>query len=694
MAEFLLEVGTEEIPARMLRKAEQDLSTALAALFKNAMLAHDPIEVHAAPRQLTAFSRKVATAQADRNDTIMGPPVRIAYDADGQPTKALQGFLRKNPALTIDDLAEVEQKKGAVLAGTVHIEGRATRDILAEALPGILDGLHFAKNMRWGTNPARFVRPVRNIVALFDNDTIPFSYAGVTASEYSFGHRRAKRRTFAVSSINQYLTEKREQGILVRRSDREAMVREQLQRRLDEVGGQLVPDDGLLAEIIDLVEMPYVVLGSFDPKFLKIPREVLITSLRDHQKSFTVQNEQGELMPYFLSIANVWNDNKGLIREGNQWVLRARLYDAKFFWESDCEKSFEGLRERLKPLIFQTKIGSYFAKTARLETLARQWGTDLGLSETDRTALAFAARHCKNDLVSEMVFEFPELQGITGGLLLHARGERADVADAIYQHYLPYSMDGELPSTKLGAIVSVCDKLDTLVGCFAVGLIPTGAKDPYALRRAAQGIVRNLVEHQLPLSLDRMLDQAIEAYASAIDLPSDLRDNLAAFFADRIRYYLKRKGFEHDLVEAVLARDADRVDQTLKRAEAIARQQEKDSFRNLALNLKRMNNVIADEEDRLPAFRDDLLAEAPEKDLWARYQTLKPAIEAAATQRDYNTAMDRMNELAEPVETYFGTDGVFINTDDDALRLNRKAMLHQIRLTLGLVADISCLESK
>ena len=694
MAEFLLEIGTEEIPARMLQKAESDLKSAIEALLVDAGLSFQPLESGSAPRQFAVFGRDIQTRQADREETVVGPPVRIAYDGEGKPTKALLGFLNKNPGLDVNELFTEPRDKGEVVAGRVFIEGRNTLDILAEALPGILERMHFGKTMRWGHCPTRFVRPVRCLLAIFGGAVIPFQFGGVASGDQSFGHRFLGPGPFQVRGIDHFSSEKARHGIVVLHQDRLARIQAQIDAHLGAIGGRLVPDEDLLREVTDLVEQPYVVLGSFDPKFLDIPKEILVTSLRDHQKSFTVQDETGKLMPFFLAIANVAEDRHGLIKKGNEWVLNARLWDAKFFWESDLRKDFEALRQRLKQLVFQTSIGSYFQKTDRMVALAEHMAERLGYSESDRKALATATGFSKCDLVSELVFEFPELQGITGGLLLRKKGHDEKVAGAVYEHYLPVSMDDALPATGAGGLLSIADKLDTLVGCFAVGLIPSGAKDPYALRRATQGIVRILIEHELPLSLSDLLDKAIAGYSGVVDLAEDLGERLQTFFIDRMAYYLKREGFEHDLIQAVLARDTDRVDQTLKRAQAIARQQEKPHFRTLALNLKRMNNVVADEEAKLPEFRQDLLVEAPEKDLWQQFQTLRPEIESAAAERRYNRAMDLMTELADAIERYFGTEGVFVNVEDAALRLNRKSMIHQVRLTLGLVADISCLDTK
>lgn len=691
MAEFLLEIGTEEIPARMLRKAETDLKTALENLLKEHDIDHEPLMAYGAPRQMLVYSTRVTPQQEDRVDEIQGPPVRIAYDEDGNPTRALEGFLRKNPALSADVLFRMPGKKGEVVAGRVEVKGRATRDILAESLPTILDKMHFAKNMRWGNCPTRFVRPVRSILSLFGGEVMPFTFGGMDAGNETFGHRFCGEARFSVSTIDAYFAEKEKNGIMVRHEDRRRNLETRLEEHLNDIGGNLVPDEALLREVSDLVELPYVVLGSFDEKFLDIPKEVLVTSLRDHQKSFCVQDGAGKLMPYFLAFASVAGDTDGLVRKGNEWVLNARLYDAKFFWESDLKKDFEDLRNKLKNQTFHNKIGSYYEKTDRIAKLC---GTMAGMLDWSGSALDdlnYAARHCRSDLLSELVFEFPELQGITGGLLLQRKGMPDTIADAVYDSYLPNSMDDDLPRNKTGALVSLADKLDTLVGCFAVGLIPTGTKDPYALRRAAQGIVRLLIEHELPLSLSALVDASLASYEDVVDIPEGLKATLVNFFSDRLRYYFKRLGKAHDLVGAVLEKDSDRVDQTARRLQAIEAQMEKEHFRTLALNLKRMNNVIADELDQLPAFDVALLQEQAERDLWSAYEAVKPDVERAVAAREYNRAMDLMVSLAPPVEVYFGTDGVFVNADDVKLRHNRKAMIQAIGETLALVGDISYL---
>lgn len=694
MAEFLLEIHLEEIPARMLGQAVEDLKFAIETTLKQADLAFEGLNACGAPRQLTVWCTSIQERQCDRVETVLGPPVRIAYDDKGHPTKALEGFLRKNPGLNPDQLSTAQQPKGEVVAGESVVAGRDSMDILSEAIPRLLKGMHFAKNMRWGEQETTFVRPVRGILALFGGKVIPFAFAGVEAGNESFGHRFHGKRSFQVASIEDYLARKRENRITVDHRARVEAIQAQIGAHLTQVGGEWVPDPDLLEEVADLVECPFVVLGHFDAQFLEIPREVLVIALKEHQKSFCVQDEHGQLMPCFLSVASVPEDSEGLIRKGNEWVLKARLWDAMFFWKSDLKKDFNALRERLNQLMFQRELGSFADKVQRMRRIAETLGETVLNSSQDRDMLQDAVSHCKTDLMTELVFEFPELQGAVGGLLLSQHGEPRAVCRAVYQHYLPVSMDGEMPESVLGALVSLVDKIDTLVGCFAVGLIPKGAKDPYALRRAAQGVIRLMAETPVPVKLSQVVAQSVQTYQSLNGVRPGLETQIMDFLAGRMRHYLKVNQVEHGVIEAVMAVNWDQVDQVLPKVRAIQTQQFKESFRSLALNLKRMRNVIADEADQLGSFDEGLLEAGPERDLWNAFQTLRPKVEHAVQAADYEQAMDLMNAFSEPVRVYFDPGGVFVNTDDDVVRLNRKTMLRTIAELLSLVGDISHLEAK
>ncbi|MCB1049344.1 MAG: glycine--tRNA ligase subunit beta [Acidobacteria bacterium] len=691
MKPFLFEIGVEEIPARMMAKAASDLKQAVSAKLEDAGLLFETLEAQVAPRQIALWSHGIQPQQPDRTEWILGPPVKIAYKPDGSPSPALEGFMRKFPDLDRNQLQTKSEAKGDVVAAERFIAGSATRDLLASILPEALSGLHFAKNMRWGQGEIAFVRPVHSLLALFDGQVIPFQFAGIQSSNTSFGIRFHGKSSFVVSGIEDYQTQKAQNGILINHAERRTRIQAQMQAHAQSVNGQIVPDEALLDQICDLVESPYVVLGAFDAMFLEVPREVLITSLREHQKSFCLQDEKGQLMPYFLAVASVPGDPKGLIRKGNEWVLRARLWDAKFFWDADKKKDWSALREKLAQLMFQRELGSYLVKVERMERLAEVVANHLGLAEAQASALWQACHHAKTDLMSELVFEFTELQGQIGGLLLKHHGAEPAVSEAVYDHYLPVSNDGEMPRTLLGNLVSLIDKLDTLVGCFSVGLIPTGTKDPFALRRAAQGIVRILMERGLPLGLEALLDAALALFPQA---PAETKHHLLAFFLDRTRFLLKQQGFDHFQVEAVVAVDANRIDQCLPRIQALAQQMEKDHFRALVLNLKRMKNAFQDEQDQLGEFDPAGLTEAPEKALWSRFSEVRQRLEAAIKSGAYSKAMDEMAVLADPVESYFGKEGVFVNVDDAAIRLNRKAMLREMSNCVGQVADFTLIESK
>jgi glycyl-tRNA synthetase beta chain len=694
MAELLLEIGIEEVPARMLSKAVSELSAAIGKLFRESNLVFETLEASGAPRQLLVFSRDVQEQQEDREETVKGPPVRIAFDAEGRPTRALEGFLKKNPGVSADQLERMEQPRGEILIAKTFVKGLSTREILAKSLPGILQKLSFPKKMKWGNRDELFVRPIRNILGLFGGEVIPFEFAGVKSGNLSFGHRFHGKARFEITGIDHYLEQKKENAIVVRSRDRVASIKAQLEDHLTRIGGRLVPDEGLMRELPELVEVPFVVCGQFSEMFLEIPREILITSLREHQKSFCVEDEHGKLMPYFMAVASTVEDAKGLIKKGNEWVLKARLWDAHFFWNSDRKKDFETLREKLKNLVFQVKIGDYYEKTERIEKLSTGMGRNLGMSGDDLVDLGYAARHCKSDLFSELVFEFPELQGVIGGLLLEEKGMRPFITKAVYEHYLPNGLNDDLPGQTSSALVSVSDKLDTLVGCFAVGLKPTGTKDPYALRRAAQGVIRVLMELNIPLNLVELVQKSLETYRDVVEIQSGVEGDILDFFVDRMRYMLKKQGFAHDLIEAVLSTDWNRVDLIRPRAQAVQSQLTRENFISLFRNLKRMNNVIQDEFDKLGNLDESLFESDMERDLWTRFSSLKPEIESFVHNHQYAEAMDAMGGLVDPVEAYFSTDGVFVNCDNDAVRLNRKAMLRTMRDTLGTVADLTRLEIK
>jgi glycyl-tRNA synthetase beta chain len=691
--EFLFELGTEEIPARMLRTAATDLSTAIERSLREAGVGFAGLELAYAPRQITLWSSHVEPRQADRREWVTGPPVAVAYLPDGSPAPALLAFLRKNPDLRQDQLQRRSEAKGEVLVAERCLSGEASATLLTRFLPAALAGLRFAKSMRWGQGDVVFVRPVHSLLALLGGEVLPFSFAGISSDRYSFGLRGRSSR-FAVADCASYFRLKRENGIVIDHQERRTLIESQMKAHASSLGGHVVPDEELLEQVTDLVECPYVVLGSFEEAFLEIPREVLVTSLREHQKSFCLQDESGRLMPHFMAFANAPGDGMGLIRKGNEWVLRARLWDARFFWDSDRKKDLPSLREKLAQLSFQRQLGSYLEKVERMEQFAERLAERLaergGLTEVEREALLQATHHAKTDLMSELVFEFPELQGMAGGLLLRAAGSAEPIAAAVYEHYLPNSSDGPLPATLPGALLSLLDKLDTLVGCFSIGLAPTGTKDPFALRRAALGVVRILMARSLPLSLAELVSWALAGFPQAGE---ETAGQVLDFLRERTRFVLRSAGFDHFQVEAVLAVDADRVDLTLPRLRALSRQMEKANFRALTLNLKRMKNAVADEVAKLSTFQPQLLQEEPERVLWQQFGMVRSRIEGALLSQQYDQAMDAMAELAQPVETYFSREGVFVNVPADELRLNRKAMLHAMVQTLLSIADFTLLEA-
>src|SRR6516165_4238156 len=534
MPDFLFEIGVEEIPARMIESARDELARRTGDLLVRERLAVSPsLEAYSTPRRLAILARGIAKRQPDVEEQLIGPSLKIAY-RDGVPTQAAEAFARK-AGVPVASLEKVTTPKGEYLAATVQKKGRAASDILAELLPKEIAGIYWAKSMYWrGKNAERFVRPVRWIVSLLDGQVVPVEFGGITAGHTSQGHRILSSGAVKINKPDDYSTKLGQAYVAVSATDREHRIRKALDDAARTVpGARWREDKPLLDTVVNLTECPSVILGSFDPEFLALPQEVLVTVMRDHQKYFAIEDAEGKLSPHFLAVLNTDSDPDGLIRHGNERVLRARFNDARFFWDTDQKINLRERVEILKAVTFQKDLGSYHDKTCRVQRLAslvcaalESAGVSIRSGVVHKAALL-----CKADLTTDLVKEFTELQGIIGGLyakvqdldpsLPKATGDA--IGDAIYHHYQPESMDDSVPSTLEGAVLAIADKADTIAGMFAIGMIPSGSKDPFALRRAANGIVKILAEHDLPLSLSRLMADALLQYTTATDVLPDTK---------------------------------------------------------------------------------------------------------------------------------------------------------------------------
>ena len=685
--ELLLEVRCEEIPARMLEGASRELATRVFEELMGRGVGPREVETGFTPRRLVLVLKGVPVRAADVEELVTGPPAKAAFAPDGTPTKAAEGFAQRL-GLAAAQLERVRTDKGEYVAARRTVVGLPTRDILAELLPRILLGISWAKTMKWGAGTGPWVRPVHGVVALFDGEVVPMELFGVAAGRETVGHPTLSPRPFAVSSAAEYLAALRARGIEIRFPERVRRLEEEMTARAAARGGSLVPDAPLLGKLGAICEIPGVLEGELDPAFLELPREVLASSLRDHQSALTVERD-GVMLPVFLTVMDRPDDPIGRVRAGNEWVVAARLADARFFWQEDRRAPLGDRVAALAALSFHEKLGSYAAKTERLQLLAPEVARALGW-DAEAEEAARAAGLLKADLVTEMVKEFTSLQGVMGGIYAREEGYPEAVWQAIYDQYTPAGADDPLPRGRVGIACGLADRLDTLAGIFGLGLVPTGTRDPFGLRRAAQGALRILLEADLPLALEPLLRRAVELYGERLrrDAGAVLAD-LHPFLADRVRYLLGRRGLVYDEVEAALGAAAGpeglAVADVAARAAALHAVREEPAFLSVALAAKRIANITKGQaEGELDAAA---LADPAEGALHEAHARLSAEIESATASRDYAAALRAIGALAEPLERFFVE--VMVMAEDAAVRRNRLALLQSIQRTLSRVARLT-----
>jgi len=682
-AELFLEIGSEEIPAGFLPKAMADLETMFRREFESARIGFGQLRTLATPRRIALSVQDVAAHQERQEVAATGPSVKVAFDAAGNPTKAAEGFARAN-GVEVSELSRIRTDKGEYLHLSRVVEGRPTVELLPELLKKLVEGLSFKKSMRWKDLDVRFARPVHWIVAIFGGRVVPFAFGNIHSGNLSRGHRFMAPGTFEVKGVEDYLRSTRARFVIADPAERRAIIASQVQEVARAEGAAVNMDEALLDEVTYLVEFPSAVTGRFEDRFLALPPELLVTSMREHQRYFTLRGEDGKLLPRFVTIANTCANNPALVAQGNERVLRARLSDAMFFWNEDRKVKLESRLESLKSVVYQAKLGTSYEKVMRFRQLSCELAERFA-PET-KAATERAATLAKCDLVSGMVFEFPELQGVMGREYARIEGESEQVARAIFEHYLPTSAGGELPSDHPGAFVSLADKTDTICGCFGVGLIPTGTADPYALRRSAIGILNIVLERGYALSLPDLVDRSLALLKEKLGRPADeVRADVLEFFKGRFHNMLTAQGFGQDLVDAVLAARFDEPVDALQRVQALASLRSRADFEPLAVAFKRAVNIIKGGVD---ADVNPALFSSPCES--ALYEALKQVREAASARiagGDYDGALQRIASLREPVDAFF--DGVMVMDRDEAVRANRLALLTAVAGLFGGIADFT-----
>jgi glycyl-tRNA synthetase beta chain len=711
MPDFLLEIGCEEIPARMIDAASAELRERVGALLTRERLAGGEIATLTSPRRLALMATAIASAQADVVEQANGPSVNVAYK-DGQPTPAAIAFAKK-AGVEVAQLEKVSTPKGEYVSAKITKKGRSASEILAELLPKDIVGIYWPKNMYWRKTNERFVRPVRWLVAMLDDEIIPLEFDGIRSGKISRGHRILSDGPVTISRAGSAYIEALRAAKVLGPKEREHRIRKALDAATRTVpGARWREDKPLLDTVVNLTEYPSAILGSFDPQFLALPEEVLVTVMRDHQKYFAVEDESGKLLPHFLTVLNTDSDPQGLIRHGNERVLRARFNDARFFWETDQKNNLLDRLELLRHVTFQKDLGSYYDKTKRVQRLC-SWLSEI-LKQNEIAVrpgvIHKAACLAKADLTTELVKEFTELQGIVGGLYARvqqldpslAEATRMVIADTIYDQYKPESTDDEVPRSIEGALLSIGDKADTIAGMFALGLVPSGSKDPFALRRQANAIVKVIAEKKLPFRLGEIMRDARAGYDRSGAEKKFVDDaafsgSVANFFRERVEFYLKDvRGYAYDVVKAVLASDAEDLVDAVERAEAVKQVLHLPEFQAIGAACKRMRNILrqAEEKGIKPAERFESFSNASssntsgeEKKLAAYVQVNGPMIEEFRKGKKYGDALRLLATAREPVDAFF--DKVMVMVDDEKVRANRLALLQTLLKEFSTIADFS-----
>jgi glycyl-tRNA synthetase beta chain len=694
--ELLFEIGCEEIPAGMLARAEDELKVNLEKLLTaENLIEHVTVETFSGPRRLTAYAKGFPVKQADVVVEVTGPPKSVGYDQLGEPTRAAVSFAEKQ-GIRLVDIYTVQTPKGEYLAAKQTKRGRTSEQILGEVLPRAIHDLSWPRTMTWtGLDGARFIRPIRWIVGLLGGKALKFTFAGIAAGDVTRGHRFLGASEIRVRDFADYEKKLRSNGVILRPSERREKIERELSAHVRKSAYRVHEDPALLNQVAYLNESPTVIAGGFDAKFLSLPDEILITVMRGHQKYFAVEKRGGELAPQFLAVINLMKDSKGLVRAGHERVLRARFADAQFFWTADQKCRLADYLPKLAKVTYESRLGSYADKVERVRSIVRwlmeQW-FNLGIAQAHVADADRAAELAKCDLATEMVREFPELQGIVGGLYARSQGEPDDVADAVYDHYRPVGLDDPIPRNLIGCGVSLADKLDSVVGCFAVGIVPTGSSDAYALRRAALGIVKVILDRTLPASLRLAISSASKAlhvHAPKRSVSSAQETQILEFILDRAKFvFRERAGFSYDEVNAVFRAGADDLVDAQKRLVALRAIRKSKNFEPLTVSFKRIRKILekADLKDGV-TVNPELFQSDAERELFSAGREAAGKVQAEKRAGRYEQALDRIAGLRKSVDRFF--EEVMVMDENEVIRKNRLALLSEQLREFTTIADFS-----
>lgn len=683
---LLIELGTEELPPKALKSLRDSLKSGIESGLKNAELSFDSIEAYATPRRLAVLVKQVETEQQDKEVEKRGPAINVAFDDTGKPTKAAEGWARSN-GITVEQADRLKTDKGEWLLHKATVKGQALSVLVQGILEAAIKALPIPKPMRWGDSTAQFIRPVHTLTVMLGSELIDAEILETKSARFIQGHRFHSPQGFELDHVDNYLFKLREAKVIANFEERIETIQSEVSRLASELGGQVIQDDELVEEVAALVEWPVALTASFDQGFLAVPKEPLIVTMKDDQRYFPVEDGKGNLLPQFIFITNIESRDPQQIIKGNEKVVRPRLADAQFFFESDKKVTLESRVAALDSVLFQKQLGSIGDKARRISVLAGKIANQL---TADVKASERAGLLCKADLVSDMVSEFPETQGVMGKHYALNDGESPVVAEAIEQHYWPRFSGDELPLTKEACAVALADKLDTLVGIFGIGQVPKGDRDPFALRRAALGLLRTLVERKLSLDLHELLAASVEGFGDKLS-NNTVATDVFDFLLGRFRPWYQDQGITVDVIQSVLARSPSKPTDFDQRVKAVQSFKSMDSAASLAAANKRVGNILAKSDEEISGNVDEaLLQEESETTLYRLVNQTEGVVKPLIADGKYNDALTHLSELKEPVDAFF--EHVMVNADDNKVRINRLNLLFRLRQLFLEIADISLLQ--
>ena len=683
---LLLEIGTEDIPARYLPSAIKQLKENSEIIFKENYIRFSDIKTYGTPRRLAMIADGVPSMQEDRIKEVFGPSKKLAFDEKGNPTKAAIGFA-KSQGVNVESLIIKNKDKREYVVAVIEEQGRYIRELLPEILKRIVLSIHLPKSMRWGNGSIRFVRPIRWLLALFEKEIITFDINGIRSSNITRGHRFLSPAAFQIKECLSYKKFLRNNYVIVDQEERKRIIAGKIEELSASLEGKSVEDEELLETVVNLVEYPVPVLGNFPEEYLKLPMELLITVMKGHQKYFAIENGKGRLTNHFIVVSNTSEGNSETVRIGAERVIKARFEDARFYFEEDRKKQLFERIEELKKVTFQESLGSLYEKTERIASIAGFLARRLLPSAEDK--LVRAAWLSKTDLITGSVREFPELQGIIGKYYAIHDGEDITVSEAIEEQYLPAHSGGRLPQTDVGALLSIADKIDNLATFFSIGLVPTGSEDPFALRRQALGILAIMFIRNYNLTLKELIDKALENIPDIKNI-KEVRESILQFFKGRVEMVFLDQGYSPDLVQSILALSFEVQLRDIKeRLDAIQKFKEDKEYNDFLLAIKRVNNIIP--ESAVPELRTELLIEEHEKMLREKLDSVRYDIMSLLKERKYYETIKLLTSLTEPINNFF--DNILVMDKRDEIKQNRLALLNEIWNTVSTIADFSKLSA-